>query len=651
MIAYKESLDRPEDYQVAAINKLMVDFKDSKRLLLMACVASGHTILISMFIREMIYKGYKRFVIVVPEDKIMTRITKMKRHFESGYVGRSIDNDRIAVINYRELKSELKKKPDCIILDEAHIIDEHINDIIKDYIKDDVACLGLTFGTQRTINNSVSSIFYKINAKISLLEMISKERISNIEGQTIYTKYDGSHIAVEGSSYGFEFCKNEVEEMVNTPDRNKIIVNACKRYLKDYKTVIFCCSTKHTKDLTYHLRKADIRAASITQEDDRASIKRYIDAFIRGDITHIVTDDFLLDRFEEPGIEGLLITYPVLSTAKYQKYLGMGIRKSDLNRNKTCKLVEIRDLNIKLSTCPRVFDLPSRLYMKKTNVYEEFGGYKSIFDGNPLTLNMDEDFLTKNSLFRTLCKRDLYSVIKNINLLNIEKKLWFEWDNYNMYSMVQKNVVAHIYKNEVGGYCLKVDNKHINFYKGNLGKIEVIELALKDIKNIIGNLKYYGEKVEVNRDACISDKQKEFLIRLLGKHYEKELVCSMEEASNYIYTIEILSLLCQIKYRINAGKYYGFPLPYVYYFRREYIEKYKDLNPLLDYMVKNRHSIVEWIYEFKPLMWERDIKPYIRKEDLINGLKQESETVEGILINALKNDFEYQALLQRNSRL
>ena len=89
-----------------------------------------------------------------------------------------------------------------------------------------------------------------------------------LRGYVLKTKVDLSQIKTTAGDYQ----QDELENTVNTPERNAAIVNAWPKDCENRQTVVICEQIQHAKDLAASFRALGVNAEAVWGTDpDRAA--------------------------------------------------------------------------------------------------------------------------------------------------------------------------------------------------------------------------------------------------------------------------------------------------------------------------------------------------------------------------------------------
>jgi hypothetical protein len=123
-----------------------------------------------------------------------------------------------------------------------------------------------------------------------------------------------------------DFNEHELEEAVDTPSRNRLIVEKYKEYASGKRAVAFCVTVNHAFHLAEAFNEAGIKAATITGETPLDERKRIYKAFRAGEIRVMTNVMVLSEGWDEPLCEVGIGARPTQSRALFVQQLGRILR-------------------------------------------------------------------------------------------------------------------------------------------------------------------------------------------------------------------------------------------------------------------------------------------------------------------------------------
>lgn len=223
-----------------------------------------------------------------------------------------------------------------IIVDEAHHAAAPSYRRILDYF-DNSFTLGVTATPQRSDNTRLTDVFDEIVYYKTIVDLIEEGWLSRIVGYRIQTDTDISEVQTREGDY----VSSQLEDTINTPERNATIVASYMEICGTSKAIAFCAGVQHAHDLAASFRQASINADVIvgtTPSEERQSI---LARFSSGETRVLVNVGVLTEGFDEPSVEAIILARPTRSTLLYTQIVGRGTRLFEGKEH--CKVLDFAD--------------------------------------------------------------------------------------------------------------------------------------------------------------------------------------------------------------------------------------------------------------------------------------------------------------------
>lgn len=217
-------------------------------------------------------------------------------------------------------------KPDdfgYVIIDECHHSAASTYQKILSYFKPKFT-LGLTATPERMDGEDILEIFKNVAHKLDLQTAVEMGELVPIRCIRIKTNVDISDVRINGIKYN----STDLESKLFVPERNKVIVDTYLKFVKDKKTVVFCVSVAHAKEVAKLFREKGVNAASVSGSLKDTERKRILTEYEEGDIDVLCACDLLNEGWDSPKTMVLFMARPTMSKTLYLQQLGRGMRKS-----------------------------------------------------------------------------------------------------------------------------------------------------------------------------------------------------------------------------------------------------------------------------------------------------------------------------------
>ena len=225
--------------------------------------------------------------------------------------------------------------------------------------------VGFTATTQRGDRAGLDGVFEDIVYQRTLPTMIREGYLVPLRGFRVTTQADLTAL----TSAGADFDVQELEEAIDIRGRNALVARAIQELARDRRTLAFCVTVKHARNLASALNDIGVSAAVIHGEsppDVRASLLR---RFRSGELQALTNVGVLTEGFDDPGVSCVAMARPTRSEALYTQCVGRGTR---LHPGKTdCLVLDFVDLSsLSLVSLPSLFGLPRQLDLDGDDVLE-----------------------------------------------------------------------------------------------------------------------------------------------------------------------------------------------------------------------------------------------------------------------------------------
>lgn len=340
-------------YQRECINAIIDNAKSGVfRQVAVLATGSGKTIIFSHLMPLVKAKGKKTLVLCHREellyqakDKIEKIAPTLKVSIEQANKNCGISDDviiaSVPTLGRKDSKRIQKFNPEefgLIVQDECHHstsesfkrIYEYF-DVLKNKIKknNNRVLIGFTATPSRADHIGLDTIFDKITYNYPLRQAIDEGYLANIKAFSVTTKADISKVK---SRMG-DFSDKDLEEVVNTEERNKLIIETYQELANNTKALVFAVDVQHTKDLCEYFNKAGILAKYVVGETDKTERKNTIKEFKEGKIKVLIGCGVFTEGYDEPSIETILMARPTKSSVLYSQMAGRGTRLTDTKKH------------------------------------------------------------------------------------------------------------------------------------------------------------------------------------------------------------------------------------------------------------------------------------------------------------------------------
>ena len=340
-----------------------------------------------------------------------------------------------------------------IVIDEAHHAAAQTYRRIVDYF-DSPFLLGVTATPQRSDNTRLIDVFQEIVYYKSIQDLIADGYLCPLVGYRVKTTTDISGVEIQNGDYN----QSQLEDQINTPERNDSIVSAYIDLANLSKAIVFASGVAHARDLAASFAKHKINVRVIvgtTPADERSQI---LSDFSSGKVRVLVNVGVLTEGFDEPSLETIIIAKPTRSTLLYTQIVGRGTRIFDGKPH--CTIIDISDTTKgkkpiglpSLLGLPPDFDLQGR---SVTEVAEEFEELETYCPGEAARVLTPEDIklaYTRINLFMPPPRNEVVQ--------QYSKLVWAEIGENNFHLGLNNTEAMSISEDALGRWQVKLYDKH-----------------------------------------------------------------------------------------------------------------------------------------------------------------------------------------------
>jgi superfamily II DNA or RNA helicase len=330
--------------QQEALDKVLERYKGCPiggRALVVAPTAWGKTVFFSALINalDFVKKGIP-VLIIAHRDELLDQARDKFHMFDPTAIVGKVGGGRheygcpvtVASVDTISGEKHLEKIPSfkygLVIIDECHHSPapkyQKVLNVLKEAFQ-----LGVTATDERLDGKSLEPIFGKALFRMPIVDAIAKKRLSDVKAVAIRTEVDLNDIESSKNAEGVtDFNQTELNLAVNTPARNRRIVEAYQEHCPNERAICFAVTVAHASAISDAFNEAGISSVCVTGETPIEERKQIYTAFDKGEILVLTNVMVLTEGFDAPKIKGILMARPTQSRALYLQCVGRGLRKS-----------------------------------------------------------------------------------------------------------------------------------------------------------------------------------------------------------------------------------------------------------------------------------------------------------------------------------
>jgi hypothetical protein len=211
-----------------------------------------------------------------------------------------------------------------------------------------------------------------------LPELIDDGYLAKLRGFRITTRADLTRI----SGGGLDFREDELAEAVDIEERNALVARSIQELARDRRTIAFCVTVAHAKNLCRSLNALGVPAGVVHGAMPAEERARALADFRAGKVHVMCNVAVLTEGFDDPGVSCIAMARPTRSEGLYAQCVGRGTRL--FTDKKDCLILDFVDVS-QLSLCglPSLFGVPHQLDLRGQDVSEARRVWQQILFDHP----------------------------------------------------------------------------------------------------------------------------------------------------------------------------------------------------------------------------------------------------------------------------
>lgn len=229
-------------------------------------------------------------------------------------------------------KSQLDTIPklDLLVIDEAHhAVARSYLKIIEKVKECNPECMiyGVTATPMRGDKKGLCDVFNNIADQVTLSELVASGHLVRPRSFVvdIGTQEELSHVKRAAS----DFDMAEVEAIMNKKSLNQKVVENWKEKAGDRKTIVFCSTVNHARDVCEAFTASGVNAAVVDGTLSHHDRKEIISRFDRGDLQVLVNVFVLTEGFDSQPVSCVVLLRPSSYKSTFIQCIGRGLRTVD----------------------------------------------------------------------------------------------------------------------------------------------------------------------------------------------------------------------------------------------------------------------------------------------------------------------------------
>lgn len=324
------------DYQQEFVSATARGFMEFDRLLGILPTGAGKTICFSALAKRFLEKrGEKTLILAHREELVQQAVEKIYQ--STGLVAEIEKAEQrarltapVVVASVQTLQgTRLERWPrdhfGLVVADEAHHAIADSWQGALSWFHDRAKVLGVTATPGRGDKKNLGQYFQDISCEIGLIELIRRGFLCPVVIRTLPLKIDLGGVKSTNGDYDANQLSDAIEPLLRG------VVQEIIRCANDRKILVFLPLIKTSRLFVDLCREAGLTARHVDGEmDDRKSV---LDAYARNEFQVLSNAMLLLEGYDQPDVDCVVMLRPTKSTALYSQGVGRGTRIAEGKKN------------------------------------------------------------------------------------------------------------------------------------------------------------------------------------------------------------------------------------------------------------------------------------------------------------------------------
>lgn len=286
--------------------------------------------------------------------------------------------------------------------------------------------LGFTATTARGDGKGLISVFEKIVYTRQLHEMIEDGFLAPLRGFRISTSADLTKL----SPGSLDFREDELAEAVDIEERNALVARSIQELARDRRTIAFCVTVNHARNLCRALNLLGVPAGIVHGEMAPDIRAQALADFRSGRIQVLTNVAVLTEGFDDPGTSCIAMARPTRSEGLYAQCVGRGTRLHP--GKKDCLILDFVDVStLNLCTLPSLFGIPRHLNLEGGDISDARRSWQNILLDHP-GFELEASALTLPEIQNRAAAFDPLTLEVHENVRAISGNAWFSLGRHGL---------------------------------------------------------------------------------------------------------------------------------------------------------------------------------------------------------------------------